>query len=113
MKTNNLNLYQTRQKSAFNFKFLKQRRFWQRFLSLIFLAALLLIALSGCGEKVVFKEVLVPQKCSVSVKNRPLYTQDILNDTRNLLIYTELLECDLKACRGESCEQERVKDENH
>lgn len=111
MKTNNL--YQERQKSAFNFKFLKQRRFWQSFVSFIFFATLLLIALSGCSEKVVFKEVLVPQKCSVSVKNRPLYTQDILNDTRNLLIYTELLECDLKACRGESCDKKGVRDENH
>lgn len=59
------------------------------FISLVFV---------GCGVK--YKEVLVPVKCSVSDKTRPLYTKNVVKDFKNILIYTELLEADLKICKG-------------
>ena len=75
-------------------------KFWQRCLSVAFFIALTLIAFCGCAEKVAYKEVFVPQKCSVLQKPRPAKTGELLKDFDTILIYTELLEQDLNICRG-------------
>lgn len=80
---------------------LKTRIFWRKCVSFIFFAFIIAIVLSACAEKIVYKEVLVPQICPVSEKTRPIYSKDIQKDLSNVLIYTELLEADLKVCRGQ------------
>ncbi len=70
-------------------------------LQVVILAALALIALSGCASKTQIKEVLVPQKCEVSPKFRPAKSGEAVKDLQNALVYTELLEADLRVCRGE------------
>ena len=69
-------------------------------MKLISLTVLMALVLSGCATKVRYKEVLVPQKCEVSTKTRPLYTKNVVRDFKNVLIYTELLEQDIKICKG-------------
>ena len=83
-------------------KALKNRRFYLVALHAVILATLALFALTGCAEKCELKEVLVPVKCPVSPKTRPIFTRDIVADLRQTLIYTELLEADLKVCLGEN-----------
>lgn len=81
-----------------------QRRLWRIVLHLVFFAMLALFALYGCAQKLEYKEVFLPQKCEVSKKTRPPYTQNLSEDVKNILIYTELLEADLKLCLGEKDE---------
>lgn len=61
--------------------------------------ALLFVA---CSEKIVYKDVLIPIKCDVAVRKKPILSQDsspALN-VRKVLIYTEGLENDLNYCKG-------------
>lgn len=82
-------------------RLIQSRKFWHAALQVAFLLTLALIAFVGCSQKGVINKVYVPQKCEVSKKPRPLYTGLVVQDLKQTLIYTELLEQDLALCRGE------------
>ena len=67
----------------------------------------LVVMLSGCATKVEYVdrpvEVKVPVKCELEMPKKPDVTIDV-NGLRSVLVYTELLECTLKKCRGEKCD---------
>ncbi len=65
-----------------------------------FLFLLPLSLLCGCA-RVEYVEVLVPQKCNVAKRERPKQSFDMGKDVKNVLIYTQMLEVDIKKCRGE------------
>ena len=66
----------------------------------------LVVMLSGCATKVEYVdrpvEVKVPVACEVPMPKSPIVRQDV-DGLREILKYTELLECGLMACRGEPC----------
>lgn len=67
----------------------------------------LVVMLSGCATKVEYidrpVEVKVPVKCELEMPKKPDVTIDV-DGLREVLKYTELLECTLKKCRGEKCD---------
>ena len=67
----------------------------------------LVVMLSGCATKVEYVdrpvEVKVPVKCELEMPKKPDVTIDV-DGLRAVLMYTELLECTLKKCRGEKCD---------
>ena len=67
----------------------------------------LVVMLSGCATKVEYVdrpvEVKVPVKCELEMPKKPDVTIDV-DGLRNVLVYTELLECTLRQCRGEKCD---------
>ena len=66
----------------------------------------LVVMLSGCATKVEYVdrpvEVKVPVKCELEMPKKPDVTIDV-DGLRSVLVYTELLECTLRQCRGEAC----------
>ena len=68
---------------------------------------MLVVMLSGCATKVEYVdrpvEVKVPVKCELEMPKKPDVTIDV-DGFRNVLVYTELLECTLRKCRGEKCD---------
>ncbi len=85
------------------FEGIKSRKAWQIALNLVILGLLAFMAF-GCAAKTEYKEVLIPQKCEVTKKIRPIYKGEVVEDLRQTLVYTELLEADLQICRGENNE---------
>ena len=61
---------------------------------------------TGCAAKVEYVdrpvEVKVPVACEVPMPTSPVVGQNV-DGLREILKYTELLECAMKACRGEPC----------
>lgn len=82
-------------------RLMKRLKLCRIFFQMLILAALVLIAFSGCSEKIAYKEVYLPQKCELTPKARPLKTDKVTQDLKQALVYTELLEQDLAICRGE------------
>lgn len=65
----------------------------------ILLCSILALIIVGCSEpKIEYAEKKVPVKCEVKKNSLPAYTDDPLIDVPNILIYTEILEGDLKFC---------------
>ncbi|MGL2755565.1 hypothetical protein ACQJ8V_07650 [Helicobacter pylori] len=64
----------------------------------LFLACVLVISFSACAKKVIYREVKVPIKCDIEIPTRPSEHLEALDYLRALLIYTEMLENDLKFC---------------
>lgn len=66
----------------------------------------LVVMLSGCAAKVEYVdrpvEVKVPVKCELEMPKKPDVTIDV-DGLKAVLVYTELLECTLRQCRGEAC----------
>ena len=66
----------------------------------------LVVMLSGCATKVEYVdrpvEVKVPVKCELEMPKKPDVTIDV-DGLKAVLVYTELLECTLRQCRGETC----------
>lgn len=66
----------------------------------------LVVMLSGCATKVEYVdrpvEVKVPVKCELEMPKKPDVAISV-DGLRNVLVYTELLECTLRQCRGEAC----------
>lgn len=57
------------------------------------------IALTGCStSQVEYVEKKVPVKCEVKKTQLPAYADDPLVDVPNILIYTEVIEEDLRFC---------------
>lgn len=60
----------------------------------------------GCSVKTEYVdrpvEVKVPVKCELEMPKKPDVTIDV-DGLKAVLVYTELLECTLRQCRGESC----------
>ena len=71
------------------------------------LMALVVVVMSGCATKVEYVdrpvEVKVPVKCELEMPKKPDVVVSV-DGLRNVLMYTELLECTLKKCRGEKCD---------
>ena len=67
---------------------------------------MLVVMLSGCATKVEYVdrpvEVKVPVKCELEMPKKPDVTIDV-DGLREVLKYTEVLECTLRQCRGEAC----------
>ena len=67
----------------------------------------LVIMMSGCATKIEYVdrpvEVKVPVKCELEMPKKPDVVVSV-DGLRNVLMYTELLECTLKKCRGEQCD---------
>ena len=60
------------------------------------------LALSGCAATIhTPKEVLVPTKCDVPLREKPQKNASLTLYLKDILIYTEGLERDLNYCRGE------------
>lgn len=70
------------------------------------LMVLVVVMLSGCATKVEYVdrpvEVKVPVKCELEMPKKPDVTIDV-DGLKAVLVYTELLECTLRQCRGEAC----------
>ena len=67
--------------------------------TLCVIIGLFAIFATGCSEpKIEYIEKKVPVKCEVKKNTLPAYTDDPLIDVPNILIYTEILEGDLKFC---------------
>ena len=66
----------------------------------------LVVMLSGCASKIEYVdrpvEVKVPVACQIEMPKSPDVKADI-DGLREILKYTEVLECAVKACRGEKC----------
>ena len=66
----------------------------------------LVVMLSGCASKIEYVdrpvEVKVPVKCELEMPKKPDVTIDV-DGLREVLKYTEMLECTLRQCRGEAC----------
>lgn len=63
------------------------------------LCAVCAITLSACATTTTeYVEKKVPIRCEVKKTQLPAYTDDPLVDIPNILIYTEVLEEDLKFC---------------
>lgn len=66
------------------------------------LCFLMLILLSGCSQRVIYKDVLVPTKCDVEMPKRPILSGDVLLDIKEALKHSEILESNLRFCiKGE------------
>ena len=67
----------------------------------------LVVMLSGCASKIEYVdrpvEIRVPVKCELEMPKKPDVTISV-DGLRSVLVYTELLECTLKRCRGEKCD---------
>ena len=69
------------------------------FILLTLFAFLLLI--NGCATRVIYKEVKVPIKCNIDLPKKPLIKEtDLITSFKEFLIYSEVLEEDLKFCVG-------------
>ena len=70
------------------------------------LMVLVVVVMSGCATKVEYVdrpvEVKVPVKRELEMPKKPDVTIDV-DGLREVLKYTEVLECTLKKCRGEAC----------
>ncbi len=64
----------------------------------LFLACVFSVSFSACAKKVIYREVKVPIKCDIEMPTRPSEHLEALEYLRELLIYTETLENDLKFC---------------
>ncbi len=64
----------------------------------VFLACLVGFAFLGCAKKIIYQQVKIPVKCDVVLPTRPSENLKGLEYLKELLIYTELLEKDLKFC---------------
>ena len=62
--------------------------------------------LVGCSVRTEYVdrpvEVKVPVKCELEMPKKPDVTIDV-DGLKAVLVYTELLECTLRQCRGEAC----------
>lgn len=59
----------------------------------------LVLMLQGCAKKqVVYKDVYIPIKCDIEIPKRPKLTGELVNDYKNALQHSELLESDLIFC---------------
>ena len=69
-----------------------------------FITLLLAISLISCSSKtqVIYKEVKIPVKCSIDKIPKPAYSDNLIQDLKNLAVYAELLEKDLNFCIGEN-----------
>ncbi|AFI03863.1 hypothetical protein [Helicobacter cetorum] len=65
-----------------------------------FFVVFLALFMSGCAKRVVYQKVLVPTKCNISLPLRPSKELDTLEYLKALLVYTEVLENDLKFCNS-------------
>ncbi len=67
----------------------------------------LVVMMSGCASKIEYVdrpvEVRVPVKCELEMPKKPDVVISV-DGLRSVLVYTELLECTLKRCRGEKCD---------
>ena len=66
----------------------------------------LVIMMSGCATKIEYVdrpvEVKVPVKCELEMPKKPDVVVSV-DGLKAVLVYTELLECTLRQCRGEAC----------
>lgn len=66
----------------------------------------LVMMLSGCASKIEYVdrpvEIRVPVKCELEMPKKPDVAISV-DGLRSVLVYTELLECTLRKCRGEAC----------
>lgn len=70
-------------------------------LSLLLLFLLMLLC-TACSPITIYEEVKVPIKCTLPPTPKPTYSNNLEIDLSNILIYDELLQEDLKTCRGEN-----------
>lgn len=66
------------------------------------------IMFAGCAQKDVRYvdrpvEVKVPVRCEIPLPEKPIVTIDA-QGFKNILMYTEALECWAKQCKGEQCD---------
>ncbi len=64
----------------------------------VFLACCFSFVFLGCAKKIIYKQVKIPVKCDVVLPTRPSEHLEGLEYLKELLIYAELLEKDLKFC---------------
>lgn len=66
----------------------------------IWIAILTGVLFIGCAPqtRVVYKDVYIPIKCDASLPDKPAQTRDLARDLANILIYTEILERNLRYC---------------
>ncbi len=67
-------------------------------MKLYFLACVVSVSFSACAKKIIYRDVKVPVKCNIEMPSRPSEHLEALEYLRELLIYTETLENDLKFC---------------
>ncbi|WRA93862.1 hypothetical protein E5L44_07920 [Helicobacter pylori] len=67
-------------------------------MKLLFLAFVFSVCFTACAKKAIYHEVKVPIKCDIEIPTRPSAHLEALEYLKALLIYTEMLENDLKFC---------------
>ncbi|GAA7301546.1 hypothetical protein KVE87_00195 [Helicobacter pylori] len=67
-------------------------------MKIYFLAFVISVSFNACAKKIIYREVKVPIKCNIEIPTRPSAHLETLEYLRALLIYTEILENDLKFC---------------
>ena len=69
-------------------------------------ALVIAMVLSGCSVRTEYVdrpvEVKIPVACQIEMPKSPDVKADV-EGLREILKYTEVLECAVKACRGEKC----------
>ena len=61
------------------------------------LLAFMVLFGTGC-TRIVKEPVYIPQKCAITMPTRPYPTTSTTHNLKNILIYTEQLERDLRFC---------------
>lgn len=63
----------------------------------------LVLIFNACAynTETIYKEVKIPVKCNIKRMPKPQYSNDLLKDLQNILIYSDLIENNLNFCLGE------------
>lgn len=72
-----------------------------RLISSSILTSLIFVGCSFKEVEVEYRNVYIPVRCDVPKRERPKKSNSIAENFKRILIYTEILEKDLKVCRGE------------
>ena len=57
---------------------------------------------TGCYKNDICLPTYIPTKCEIELPKRPIKNGNEIIDTKNMLIYTELLEFNLRFCTGQN-----------
>lgn len=58
--------------------------------------------ITGCTKHTIYTPTYMPTKCDIELPQRPIRNGNEVIDMQNALIYTELLEFNLKFCIGQN-----------
>lgn len=63
-----------------------------------YLFIFIILIFNGCATRTIYQPTNIPVKCDIDLPKRPTKHNNEVENIKNLLIYTELLEVNLKFC---------------